>query len=100
MQGKPAPPHQVGRRAGCGTPSSSRPGGPLESLAGRKLFIMASDDISGDGLRLPGFMAAYGKTAPPKQLLTVEGSAHAQFLFQSDQSDRVMNEILKFLEAR
>ncbi|HSZ57263.1 MAG TPA: alpha/beta fold hydrolase, partial [Tepidisphaeraceae bacterium] len=63
---------------------SATPGGPLESLGGRKLFIMASDDISGDGARLPGFMAAYGKTAPPKQLLTVEGSAHAQFLFQSD----------------
>lgn len=79
---------------------SATPGGPLESLGGRKLFIMASDDISGDGARLPGFMAAYGKTAPPKQLLTVEGSAHAQFLFQSDQGDRVMNEILKFLEAQ
>ena len=78
---------------------SATPAGALESLGGRKLFIMASDDISGDGLRLPGFLAAYGKTAPPKQLLTVEGSAHAQFLFQSDQSDRVMNEILKFLEA-
>jgi pimeloyl-ACP methyl ester carboxylesterase len=79
---------------------SATPGGALESLTGRKLFIMASDDMSGDGRRLPGFMAAYTKTAPPKQLLIVDGSAHAQFLFQSDQSDRVMNEILKFLEAR
>ena len=79
---------------------SATPGGQLESLGGRKLFIMARDDVSGDGARLPGFMAAYGKTAPPKQLLIVDGSAHAQFLFQSDQSDRVMTEILKFLEAK
>jgi pimeloyl-ACP methyl ester carboxylesterase len=79
---------------------SATPGGALESLGGRKLFIMARDDVSGDGARLPGFMAAYGKTAPPKQLLIVDGSAHAQFLFQSDQSDRVTTEILKFLEAR
>ena len=78
---------------------SATPGGSLESLQGRKLFIMARNDISGDGPRLPGFMAAYGKTAPPKQLLIVDGSAHAQFLFQSDQSDRVMTEILKFLSA-
>ena len=69
---------------------AATPHGALESLAGRKLFIMASDDTSGDGLRLPGFMAAYGKTAPSKQLLLVDGSAHAQFLFQSDQSDHVM----------
>jgi len=79
---------------------SATPGGQLESLGGRKLFIIARDDVSGDGARLPGFMAAYGKTAPPKQLLIVDGSAHAQFLFQSDQSDRVMTEILKFLEAK
>jgi|SRR5579859_4109245 len=78
---------------------SATPGGALESLGGRKLFIMARNDISGDGARLPGLMAAYGKTAPPKLLLIVDGSAHAQFLFQSDQSDHVMDEILKFLSA-
>jgi pimeloyl-ACP methyl ester carboxylesterase len=78
---------------------SATPGGELERLTGRKLFVMARDDISGDGRRLPGFMAAYGKTAPPKQLLIVDGSAHAQFLFQADQSQRVMDEILKFLSA-
>jgi pimeloyl-ACP methyl ester carboxylesterase len=78
---------------------SATPGGELERLGGRKLFIMARNDISGDGPRLPGFMAAYGKTAPPKQLILLDGSAHAQFLFQSDQSERVMGEILKFLSA-
>jgi hypothetical protein len=29
----------------------------------------------------------------------LEGSAHAQFLFQTDQSDRVMREVLQFLSA-
>jgi hypothetical protein len=42
-----------------------------------------------------------GLTRPPqpKELLVVEGSAHAQFLFQTDQSDRVMSEVLQFLSA-
>jgi hypothetical protein len=30
----------------------------------------------------------------------LEGSAHAQFLFQTDQAERVMNEILRFLSAK
>jgi hypothetical protein len=29
----------------------------------------------------------------------VDGSAHAQFLFQTDQGARVMHEILRFLSA-
>jgi len=35
----------------------------------------------------------------PKELLILEGSAHAQFIFQTDQGERLMNEILKFLSA-
>ena len=33
----------------------------------------------------------------PKELIVLDGSAHAQFLFQTDQSARVMHEILRFL---
>jgi hypothetical protein len=29
----------------------------------------------------------------------LEGDAHAQFLFQTDQADRVMDEIFRFLSA-
>jgi hypothetical protein len=30
----------------------------------------------------------------------LDGSAHAQYLFQTDQADRVMQEILRFLSAK
>lgn len=70
-----------------------------EKLQGRKLFIVARDDANADGLRLPGIRACYEKAPGPKDLLVLQGSAHAQYLFQTDQGDRVMHEILKFLTA-
>jgi hypothetical protein len=33
-------------------------------------------------------------------LLVLEGSAHAQFIFATDQGERLMAEILRFLSAR
>lgn len=71
--------------------------GPPEKMKGRKLFIVARDDASADGPRLPGFQRQYEKIPEPKRLLILDGSAHAQFLFQTDQGDRVMREILEFL---
>ena len=53
-----------------------------------------------DGPRLPGFQKQYEKIPEPKHLLILDGSAHAQFLFQTDQGERVMREILQFLSAR
>jgi pimeloyl-ACP methyl ester carboxylesterase len=73
--------------------------GPPEKIKGRKLFIVARDDASADGPRLPGIRAQYEKTPEPKQLIILNGSAHAQFLFQTDQGERVMREILRFLSA-
>jgi len=70
-----------------------------EKLKGRKLFIVARDDVSGDGPRLPGIRASYEKTPQPKELIILDGSAHAQFLFETDQGERVMHEILRFLSA-
>ncbi len=70
---------------------------PPEKLTGRKLFIIARDDSNGAGLRLPGIRAYYEKTTEPKELLVFDGSAHAQFLFQTDQGARLMTVILKFL---
>ena len=58
---------------------------------------MAREDRSGDGLRLPGIRAQYEKTPQPKELIILDGSAHAQFLFQTDQNNRVMHEIERFL---
>jgi pimeloyl-ACP methyl ester carboxylesterase len=72
---------------------------PAEQLKSRSLFIVARDDTSGDGPRLPGIKSQYLKAPEPKQLIVLDGNAHAQFLFQTDQADRVMDEILRFLSA-
>jgi pimeloyl-ACP methyl ester carboxylesterase len=70
---------------------------PPEKIKGRKLFIVARDDANGDGLRPPRIRANYEKASGPKELLILEGSAHAQFLFATDQRDRLLREILRFL---
>ena len=48
----------------------------------------------------PGIRQQYEKAPEPKKLIVVDGSAHAQFLFQTDQGERVMREILSFLTAK
>jgi pimeloyl-ACP methyl ester carboxylesterase len=68
-----------------------------EKLKSRALFMVARDDSNDAGRRLPGIRAQYEKAPQPKELIVLDGSAHAQFLFQSDQSARVMHEILRFL---
>ncbi len=70
---------------------------PPEKMKGRKLFIVARDDANSGGLRLPKIRANYEKAEGPKKLVVLDGSAHAQFLFSTDQADRVMREILNFL---
>jgi hypothetical protein len=39
------------------------------------------------------------KAPEPKELIVLDGDAHAQFLFQTKQADRVMDEIFRFLSA-
>jgi len=75
------------------------PDTPPEKLKVRKLYILAREDASGAGLRLPGIREHHEKAPQPKELIIVDGSAHAQFLFQTDQEERVMREILRFLSA-
>ena len=70
-----------------------------EKLTGRKLFIVARDDRSGSGLRLPGISSHYERAPQPKKLVLVEGSAHAQFLFDTDQGTRVLDAIVAFLSG-
>jgi pimeloyl-ACP methyl ester carboxylesterase len=77
----------------------SAPNLSAEKLKSRVLFIVARDDANGSGPRLPGIRAQYEKAPQPKQLIVLDGSAHAQFLFQTDQSARVMREILQFLST-
>ena len=78
----------------------SAPNEPADKLKSASLFIVARDDASEDGPRLPGIRKQYDKAPEPKQLIILEGSAHAQYLFQTDQAERVMNEILRFLSAK
>ncbi len=74
--------------------------GPPERLKGRKLFIVSRDDLgSGDQPRLAKIRAQYEKAPDPKELVILEGSAHAEFIFQTDQGERLMREILRFLTA-
>jgi pimeloyl-ACP methyl ester carboxylesterase len=72
---------------------------PAGGLKSRALFIVAREDTSGSGPRLPGIRAQYEMAPQPKQLIVLDGSAHAQFLFRSDQNAHVMQEILRFLSA-
>jgi pimeloyl-ACP methyl ester carboxylesterase len=78
----------------------SAPNGPADKLKSSTLFIVARDDANSDGPRLPGIRAQYEKAPEPKELIILDGSAHAQFLFQTDQGDRVMREIVRFLSAK
>jgi pimeloyl-ACP methyl ester carboxylesterase len=75
----------------------SAPNLSAEKLKSRSLFIVARDDANDAGLRLPGIRAQYEKAPAPKELIVLDGSAHAQFLFQTDQGTRVMHDILRFL---
>lgn len=78
---------------------SASPNLSASGLKSRSLFIVARNDTSGSGSRLPRIQAQYEKAPQPKQLIVLDGSAHAQFLFKTDQNARVMREILRFLSA-
>lgn len=68
----------------------------ITKMQGPKLFILARDDSDGKP-RLPRVRAQYEKALGPKQLIVLDGSAHAQFLFDTPHGPRVMAEILRFL---
>src|SRR5262249_55205054 len=73
--------------------------GPAEEIKSPMLEIVARDDASEDGPRLPRIRAWVEKAPQPKEMIVLDGPAHAQFLFQTDQADRVMREVLRFLSA-
>jgi pimeloyl-ACP methyl ester carboxylesterase len=75
------------------------PNESADKLKCRSLFLTARNDNSGSGPRLPGIRDQYEKAPQPKKMIILDGSAHAQFLFQSDQAGRVMQEILRFLSS-
>jgi predicted alpha/beta hydrolase len=91
-------PGEIDRLVFLGSEGSDR---DPEKMKGRKLFIVARNDLgSRDIPRLPRIRENYEKASGPKELLILEGSAHAQSLFDSDQGERAMREILRFLSEK
>lgn len=73
--------------------------GPAEKIRSPLLEIIARDDANDDGPRLPHIRAWFDRAPGPKELIVLDGAAHAQFLFQTDKGARVMTEILRFLRS-
>jgi pimeloyl-ACP methyl ester carboxylesterase len=71
-----------------------------ELLTGRKLFIVSRGDTTAAGVpRLVAIREQYERAPKPKELVVLDGNAHAQLLFQTDQGERLLREILRFLSA-
>jgi len=69
-----------------------------ELMQSRKLFITARNDTTGSGaLRLRAIRDQFERAPGPKDLVILEGSAHAQYLFQTDKGPRLLREIIGFL---
>ncbi|MEQ8763321.1 MAG: alpha/beta hydrolase [Planctomycetota bacterium] len=78
---------------------ASSPVDSPEKLKGKKLFLIARDDPSADGTpRLLRFQDQYERAPEPKELVILDGAAHAQHIFGTDQGERLMQEILRFLK--
>jgi pimeloyl-ACP methyl ester carboxylesterase len=61
------------------------------------LVIMTRDDANSEGLRLPRIQKEFDKVPAKKELVLLEGSAHAQFMFDTDDSAAIMKKVIKFL---
>lgn len=70
-----------------------------ERLRVPALFIVARDDANDAGPRLPGIRAQYEQAAGPKELVVLEGAAHAQALFDTPQGAALLQRIQRFLEG-
>jgi len=71
-----------------------------EALKGRTLFVVTRGDVRGEGvLRLPSIRDQYERAPDPKELLILEGPAHAQRIFDTEQGPRLLREIMRFLSA-
>lgn len=75
------------------------PNGSADKLNSASPYIVARDDSSGDGPRLPRIREQYEKSPPPKRLVIIDGAAHAQALFETKDSERVLREVTEFLSA-
>lgn len=72
--------------------------GHPEQIKSRKLFVISRQDTNANGTpRLIKMCEQFEKTPEPKELLILESYAHAQALFQTEQGEKLMREILRFL---
>jgi hypothetical protein len=71
-----------------------------ERMKGRKLFVVTRDDANTAGPRLPRIRAQFDRTPAPKEFLLLDGAAHAQRIFRTEQGERLTREILRFLSGR
>ena len=71
----------------------------MQNIKTRTLFIVSRGDAGSDGPRLPKIREQFDKAPEPKELVVLDGSAHAQFIFETDQAHRLMREMLRFLSA-
>ena len=70
-----------------------------ERIQGVKLFIATREDANDSGPRLPGIQAQYDRAGEPKRLVVLEGSAHAQRVFETADATTVLKEIVQFLRT-
>lgn len=71
-----------------------------EDLTGRTLFIAARDDPYADGSpRLHDIRSQFERAPEPKELVVLEGAAHAQHIFDTPQGERLLAEIVRFLAS-
>jgi len=89
-------PGEFDRMVFLGSEGGSHPA----QLTGRKLYLVARNDTSGDGPRLPGIQSHFAQAPKPKKLVIVDGSAHAQYLFATDQGPQVLNRIVNFITGQ
>jgi pimeloyl-ACP methyl ester carboxylesterase len=79
-----ASPGEIDRLVLLGSEAGNTP----EKLSGRKLFITTRGDTTATGTpRVTRIRQQYDRTPEPKEFVLLEGSAHAQFIFQTDQGD-------------
>jgi pimeloyl-ACP methyl ester carboxylesterase len=69
-------------------------------LQGAKLFVVSEGDKDPSGsLLVTRIKESYRQADEPKQLLVLEGSAHAQAIFNTEYGQQLMDQIVLFLSA-
>jgi len=77
-------------------PSIEEPG----RLPPHTMFVVARDDRDGSGMRrLEAIRQQHAAAPEPKELVVLEGSAHAQHVFDTPGGQRLLQVILRFLTA-